>query len=615
VERWTALRMRLDRFGSRFALGLIPPLLYFVALVTVVKLARVPSSELGLALYLGAGLALLPIAFGLSAWFERRPKHGGALELDRFHGLEDRLTTALAFADQGGERSPFVQAAIEDGLEHSKQLSPRRAVPFHLPRELWLCLGLIAALVGLLLVEVRFERARPAVKAPLPVMLTRDDIELFKQEAKAFDQKTDDPETLRALAAFNRLIQDIEERRLDQRQVFERLLSVERDLTRVTDLERAALEESMRDLARELGQSSLARPVAEPLAEQRLPDAEKALRELSERLKSKTNPPTKAELAQLRKALEQASKASQKSAEKRGAEEQALQREKDRLLKKKQEGKALSPDEQKKLANTERKLERLNRERERRERAQQKMSELDRELAEAAAELAKAAGAGSEEFEQAADEVQKMEREKMTDEQKRELLQRIKEMKELIRQQGSGGKQRLERLRQFGKRARGEKGEEGEQGEGSKGKGKGKDGKGQKLEPALIFGPGGEGMEVSMPSSGKSGSGAPGDDSGGQGESSKHSYGTGHDPNMRGDQTSLDAETHDVSAVAQDTGQGSASAQVIYGAAERGFSGTKYRDVYTDYRAVAEQVLHKDEIPPGYRFYVQRYFQLIRPRD
>jgi len=62
-------------------------------------------------------------------------------------------------------------------------------------------------------------------------------------------------------------------------------------------------------------------------------------------------------------------------------------------------------------------------------------------------------------------------------------------------------------------------------------------------------------------------------------------------------------------------GEGTASAEVIYGAAERGFTGKGYKDVFTEYQSVAEQVLDKDEIPPGYRFYVRRYFQLIRPRE
>jgi hypothetical protein len=68
-------------------------------------------------------------------------------------------------------------------------------------------------------------------------------------------------------------------------------------------------------------------------------------------------------------------------------------------------------------------------------------------------------------------------------------------------------------------------------------------------------------------------------------------------------------------AAGVDTGEGEASSEVIYGAAQRGFVGRGYQKVYTDYRTVAERVMEQDEIPPGYRFYVRRYFQLIRPRE
>jgi len=53
---------------------------------------------------------------------------------------------------------------------------------------------------------------------------------------------------------------------------------------------------------------------------------------------------------------------------------------------------------------------------------------------------------------------------------------------------------------------------------------------------------------------------------------------------------------------------------VVFGAAERGFTGNRYQKVYTQYRTVAEDVLEQESIPAGYEFYVRRYFQLIRPR-
>ena len=92
-------------------------------------------------------------------------------------------------------------------------------------------------------------------------------------------------------------------------------------------------------------------------------------------------------------------------------------------------------------------------------------------------------------------------------------------------------------------------------------------------------------------------------------------WGTGHDDKIAGDDTQLKGQTKDVVAAGVDTGEGNASSEVIYGAAQRGFVGRGYQKVYTDYETVAERVMNQDEIPPGYRFYVRRYFQLIRPRE
>jgi hypothetical protein len=73
--------------------------------------------------------------------------------------------------------------------------------------------------------------------------------------------------------------------------------------------------------------------------------------------------------------------------------------------------------------------------------------------------------------------------------------------------------------------------------------------------------------------------------------------------------------TEDTQVEGTDTGQGGTRSQVILGAAERGFSSRSYKKVYTEYHQVAEESLTRDEIPGGYRFYVKRYFQLIRPRE
>ena len=84
---------------------------------------------------------------------------------------------------------------------------------------------------------------------------------------------------------------------------------------------------------------------------------------------------------------------------------------------------------------------------------------------------------------------------------------------------------------------------------------------------------------------------------------------------MQGAATNPKMGTEDTQVQGADTGQGGSRSQVILGAAERGFASRGYQKVYTEYHQVAEESLAKDDIPGGYRFYVKRYFQLIRPRE
>ena len=61
--------------------------------------------------------------------------------------------------------------------------------------------------------------------------MTADDIELFREMARELEQKNQDPETLAAARRFNQLVEDIAQRRLDRREVFQRLEELERELS------------------------------------------------------------------------------------------------------------------------------------------------------------------------------------------------------------------------------------------------------------------------------------------------------------------------------------------------------------------------------------------------
>ena len=60
--------------------------------------------------------------------------------------------------------------------------------------------------------------------------------------------------------------------------------------------------------------------------------------------------------------------------------------------------------------------------------------------------------------------------------------------------------------------------------------------------------------------------------------------------------------------------EGMTRSEVIESAADEGFATTEYQDVYADYEDIAQEVMERDEVPDGYRYYIERYFQLIRPK-
>jgi len=624
AARWTAVRLRFDETLARAGALLLVPLLYAVFALTYIKVAR-PGSEVEQSLVLlGLVPVLVFVAGVLQAWLHARPRHLGALALDRHHGLFDRITSALSFREiPANQRSALMALAIDDAIEHAKRLAPRAAAPLHVPRELPVVAMLLGALVVIALLEVQTTRKLPPERSFEPMVMTADDVELFRDMVKELEQKNQDPEALAAVRRFNQLIEDIAQRRLDRREVFERMEQLERELAKGAQADREALEEGLKNMAKELEKSDLSKPIAEPLREKRLQDAEKAMRELAEKLRRKQNAPSKAELEKLRQALAKASKTSSENLKNIEQRRRELEQQKASLLKQKQDG-GLSDKDKTLLRKKDRQLERLDREKDRAERAQRQLSKLDRELSKAAEDLLREMGVSAKDLEQGAEDLNRMAKQEMTEQEKEELRRKLEELRELVRQQGKGGKQRLQRLMRFGERAR------GQDGKGQDKAGDGKPGQGTKpgdMASELRLGPGGKGVVLpgqgaseaanpgQAPGSAQQAGQASGDKPGAGAEKGGKSWGTGHDPNARGDASGIKGATKDVTAVAADTGEGSASSEVIYSAAQRGFVGRGYQKVYTDYRTVAEQVMNHDQIPAGYRFYVQRYFQLIRPRE
>ncbi len=628
-------RIRLGRtlqVGARALCGALLAAIVFVALRKVGLLGET-TARISLALTVAATVGAL-----VAAWAWGLPDRAGARALDRFHGLHDKLASALAFADRAPEqRTPFMQAAVEDAVEAAPRTRPQLAVPVVAPRSLAGAAALAGVLCLLALFEVRRHVPVAHAKTIDPMEMAPDDLDDVKDFLAQLKQRDSSEDTRAAIEEFNKLVDDIANKRLDRTEAFRQMEKLEEKLLTGTDVGKKALEEQLEKIGDELKKSELTKPAGEALADQRLPQARDAMHDLAKKLRDKGGKIDQAKIEQMRESLKKAAA----EAEKRRQEiEQRRQELADEILKQKQKmGDGGSDEERSLLEKKQRELERLDRQLDEQKSAGQQLDRLDRELEQAAEDLMKDLGLSAQDLDQGAEDINRMQQQQMTQEQKEELRQKLQEMRELMRQQGQGGKGQIVRLKRFARMARGQGGQQGQgegqqgqgqQGQGQEGQGQGQQGQGQQGQgqpgqgqgqqgqgagqggEVWVLGPNGE--KLLMLSRGQ-GSGGQGGDGNEQAPSGGKEWGTGHDPHVQGGATNPKMGTQDTQVQGADTGQGGSRSQVILGAAERGFASRGYNKVYTEYHQVAEESLAKDEIPGGYRFYVKRYFQLIRPRE
>jgi hypothetical protein len=626
-------RLRLDRALRVGAKGLCAALALAVLDVAARKVGLLPEGVARAVLGMAAVGALATTGL---AWGWKLPDRAGARTLDRFHALHDRLANALTF-DASRERTPFMEAAIEDALGFAPTVAPRLAVPINWPRSLGTAAVLTGALVATSLFEVRVHMTAPHAKTIDAIEMAPDDLDDVKDFLKQVKQNDPSDDTKAAIDDFNRLVDDIASRRLDRTEAFRRLEALEHKLVDGAAADKKMLEQQLESMGEELKKSDLTRPAGNALVDAKLDKARDALRDLSKKVRAaaKGAPLDKAQLDQMREAFKKAAE----QAEKRAQEiEQRRQELADDILKRKQQMADGGSDEERSLLEKkQRELERLDRESDERKNASRELDRLDRELEQAAEDLMKDLGASADDLDQGAEDLNRMEQQQASQEEKEQLKQKLEEMRELLRQQGQGGKGQILRLKRFGQMARGQggkgnSGQGGQGGQGQDGQGQGAQGQqgqdgqgdssGQKQQgqgggqngETWVLGPNGE--KMLMLSRGEGGAGEGDQGAGGEGEGKGgRQWGTGHDPKLQGQATNPKMGTEDTQVQGADSAQGGSRSQVILGGSQRGFASKGYKKVYTEYRQVAEESVAKDEIPGGYRFYVKRYFQLIRPRD
>jgi hypothetical protein len=445
-----------------------------------------------------------------------------------------------------------------------------------------------------------------------PIEVSPDDIDDVKDFLTQLASRSSSDDTRAAIDELNRLLTDIAGQRLDRTEVFRRIEALEMKLAATAPIHREQLERDLSAMGETLSKAELSRPLGSALRTDDLANARDALHELAKKVREPSAPVDKAKLDELRDAVKKASELASSDRSALERQRRQLAEEIDKLKQRASDGG--SDEERSRLEKDQQELERLDRDLEQK-RADPELDRLDRELEQAAEDLTKDLGMSSQDLDQGAEDLNRMNEQQMSQQEKEELRQRLTELRELLRQQGAGGKGQLSRLKRFGRVARGQRPGEGggsgggdpqPSGDGSQESSGGS--QGDKAGETWVLGPNGE--KVLMLTEGRGGSSA------GMGQGApEHGWGEGHDPHVQGAATSSKMGTQDTQAQGAETGQGGSRSQVILGASARGFSSRSYQKVFTEYHQVAEESLARDEIPGGYRFYVKRYFQLIRPRE
>lgn len=626
------LRMRFGRALGVFTTTAAGSLLVAAAVLAAAKTTRLADPT---ARRLLVAVAVAPFVAALVAWVRRLPPLAGAIALDREAGLRDRIATALAFASKGATNE-FERAAIADGIAHADKAKPSRAVPIPVPRDLVAVVALagVVAVVGML--EVRkyvHEAQAPTINA---LEMDPDDLEALADFANQLkDQPHADDDMKAAVQEFNKLVEDLKNKRIDRNEAFRRMAELDTKLQKSGELDKKALEEAMKKVGSELKKNDLTKDVGHALEKGDKKEAEKKLKELAAKLKSNQLKLSEEQKKALAEALK---KAANRDREKALAEMKSkrdklvAELEKLRAEKEKNGGKE-TPEMEKDRKQKERELDRLDREEKEQASADRQLEKLDRDLEQAAHDIMKDLGLSAADLDAGAEDINKMAEDDLTAEEKEELRQRLKELHDLLVQQGKLTPEQLAKLKEFMKKAKGGKSAKAgkKKKPGKMGKfnpdldpsaggddkgdqdGDGDDGDGDGEPKDWTLGP--DGKPIPMPGAGQPGAGQPGGQPGGDGKQPGPGWGVGHDPKMLGKKTANKVGTTDIQVAGQDAGKGPKRSEVILGAADKGFVVKGYKKVYTEYKTVAEEALKQDEIPAGYRFYVRRYFDLIRPRD
>jgi hypothetical protein len=571
-----------------------------------------------------------------------------ARQVDRTAAGEDRALSALAFIDQ--PPTPFSFAAISDVVERAGGLSPAAVAPLRRPRGTLVLLAGAAALVVAVFAPLSGHRghalatATAARATPKPALLESRDIDAETEEARAAAaaaQALDDP-TLAALAKeLGDALRTLTSAGLDRGSALERLAALQRQSEQAAR-DAAALADQLRVAGEALQATAATRPLAEALNAGDGAATEQAAADLAARAASAG--------ATQRETLAQAFERAAKQAA--ASEAAALGRNGDDRSGAGSAGSASDRAGGGGDDEAPRRLQRPSASNNSQLAAgvdqnsappERRLQHLDRDLRDTATACRDNPAACQQQLRQSGRTLPRMQQQASGASVRQRLSQAIQQLRERLRrgndsQPGDTPEQRRQRQQQqrFARAAngqpnaaranrrggqRGQSDGDGNEGESdsnsddpSGGDEPGDDGDGSG-DSASAGQPAGEGI---------AGESSAGGSEPGQGDSqSAGGTGTATGGDGIGNENGGDAlgrqkdqrttRGHEREAAVR-SAAGPKRSQVIEAAAARGFAREDYRRVFQDYGAVIEESLDATAVPPGQRYLVRRYFQLIRPR-
>lgn len=613
------------------------------ALVVVYLVRQQVLGETAGLVWLGACAGVILIGAVLGA-IGRLPTHLVATRIDRASGLADRLSTACAFEAQLGDgKSPddpqteaLMHAAIRDAVEATPRANVPAATPFRRPRDgraalVFGILGLAVAglywpdpsAAGPLADTAALERQQAEQALAERQRLAEEDVDYTRdllEDMRRVAQAERDPNLEEFVSEIEALLAKAELGELTKEELLEKLAKAEEQFMQGAGED---MEETMADLGetgRALEKNQELRELGKAMQQGDLEAVQKELEALAQKLDSgEISPEQRQEVA---KALEQAA---QKFEQKQSQRDQALDKQiaeaKEQMERlEKQQEKTQDPQEKKKLTrrleNQKRQMEKLEREKEEREQSAQRrnLKSLHRNLEQASKEMRKEEGQqqqqqqqrmASQDLRNAAKDAGQVDADQRKMAAQKKVASQLDDLKEAMRRARQNGNQgpkdlfgKNQRNQDFQRRAQGQQGSRQAWRPGSR----------QQMSGRISQGQQGQGQQGQGQQPGQGQKPGQGQQQGGD------SYGDQHDANVLGNPTPHAGKTQDES-VSGVHGRGPSRRETILSAAQKGFSSRAYEQVYAEYKNIVEEVVRAEKVPSGYKYYVKRYFQKIKPHS